>query len=136
MQRRDDSDGHSGPHGSLEIAPPIGAARLTGAAVGRLLIPLGRPIRPSRMVPHRRCARLGAPWLQLPAAFSSAVAVGLASEVAVALHNGPEYGATLALFFGLVAGVSIAIAGGLLRWLNQPTVGHVVVGPVLTRASG
>jgi hypothetical protein len=98
----------------------------------RLLVPLDRPARPSRVTLRSRSSRLGNPLPHLAVAITSATAVGVAGAVVGLLRAGPAYGMTLAVFFGLVAGIPIGVASGLLRWLNQPAVRHVTATPLHT----
>lgn len=115
----------------IAISFGVGVAVLSA----RLLVPLDRAHRPSRVTLRSRGSRLGNPLPHVAVAVAAATTVGIAGGVVGLLRDGPAYGATLAVFFGLVAGIPIGVAGGLLRWLNQPTVRHVVATPLHTLRS-
>lgn len=94
-----------------------------------LIVPVGGPIRPSRVTLRIYGGRRGNPLPHLSAATTSATAIGVAGGFVGALHGGAAYGAILTVFFGFVAGVPIGIAGGLMRWLSQPAAGPASTGP-------
>ncbi|WP_250004373.1 NACHT domain-containing protein [Actinoplanes sp. M2I2] len=112
------------------IAVSSGVAVATFSA--RLLVRLDQPARPSRVTLRSRGSRLGNPLPHVAVAITSATAVGAAGGVVGLLRGGPAYGVTLAVFFGLVAGIPIGVVAGLLRWLNQPAIRHVGATPVHT----
>ncbi|UFR06804.1 NACHT domain-containing protein [Streptomyces sp. Go40/10] len=62
----------------------------------------------------------GNPLPHLVAATTAAAAVGVAGGFVGGVSRGAIHGLHVGLFFGAVAGPGIGLAGGLIRWLNQP----------------
>lgn len=62
----------------------------------------------------------GNPLPHLVAAGAAAAAVGAAGGFVGGLSHGLSHGLHVAEFFGAVVGPGIGLAGGIVRWLNQP----------------
>ncbi|MET7693934.1 NACHT domain-containing protein [Streptomyces sp. NPDC005483] len=71
----------------------------------------------------------GNPLPHLVAAGTAAAAVGAAGGFVGGLSHGLSHGLHVAKFFGVVGGLGIGLAGGIIRWLNQPGTEEMTATP-------
>ncbi|MGI9000291.1 MAG: NACHT domain-containing protein [Pseudonocardia sp.] len=78
-------------------------------------------MQPSR-VQLRLARRLGGSLPPLWSGIMTTALIGIVGGVSGGFRFGQQYGVSLFLIFGVVIGVPVGIAGGVMNWLNSPTV--------------